>query len=119
MAGYVYRLQNYLEDIEYYDTKIAQVEEGIEQLMNQLDTYITTIPGVGLVNGACIVAEIADIDRFSSAKSLVAFAGLDPSVHESGEFQGLNSSVSRRGSPHLRHAIWQSAFVASHSDPQL
>jgi len=119
VAGYVYRLQNYLEDIEYYDTKIGQAEAEIEQLMEQLDTHITTIPGIGLVNGACIVAEIGDIDRFRSTKSLVAFAGLDPSVHESGEFQGTNSSVSKRGSPHLRHAIWQSAFVASHSDPQL
>ena len=46
-----------------------------------------TIPGIGFVNGGLILGEIGDIHRFSEPKKLLAFAGLDPSVHQSGNFQ--------------------------------
>ena len=55
--------------------------------------------------GAIIISEIGDITRFSSATKLLAFAGLDPSVRQSGNFNANNTTISKRGSKHLRFAI--------------
>ena len=79
----------------------------------------TSVPGVGPVYGAVILSEIGDIHRFPSGKQLVSYAGIDATVHESGEFQASQMHMSKRGSPYLRRAIWGAAFVASHSDPEL
>lgn len=52
----------------------------------KLNCYLHTIPGVGVVGAATILAEIGDINRFQNASALVAFAGIDPTVKQSGEF---------------------------------
>ena len=87
--------------------------------MESLDSPITTIPGIGPVYGASILAEIGDIHRFPTGKQLVSYAGLDASVHDSGELKGTETHISKRGSAFLRRAIWGAAFIASHSDPEL
>ena len=80
---------------------------------------ITTIPGIGNILGAIIISEIGDISRFDSASKLVAFAGLDVSVKQSGEFVGTKNKISKRGSPYLRRAIWTAASRAAFCDPVL
>ena len=87
--------------------------------MEKLSSPITSIPGIGPVYGAVILAEIGNINRFPSGKQLVSYSGIDASVHESGEFAGTRSHISKRGSPYLRRAIWGAAFIASWSDPEL
>jgi transposase len=87
--------------------------------MEKLDSPITSIPGIGPVYGAVILAEIGSINRFPGGKQLVSYAGIDASVHESGEFTGTQSHISKRGSPYLRRAIFGAAFIASWSDPEL
>lgn len=87
--------------------------------MEKIQSLITTLPGVGPVYGAIILAEIGDISRFPSAKQIVSYTGLDATVNESGEFIGQRSSISKRGSPYLRRALWGAAFVASWSDHEL
>jgi len=69
--------------------------------MKTLQSPATSLPGVGPVYGAIILAEIGDISRFPSAKQIVSYAGLDATVNESGEFKGQRSSISKRGSPYL------------------
>lgn len=59
-----------------------------------------------------ILGEIGDINRFKSASSLLAFAGLDPSVFESVEFKSNKSRISKRGSAYLRSAIFTATRVA-------
>ena len=68
---------------------------------------------------ASLVAEIGDIHRFPRLESLVAYAGIDPSVFSSGEFTGTETHMSKRGSPHLRRALWLAAVSASQSNPDL
>jgi transposase len=58
-----------------------------------------------------MLAEIGDVHRFAHAKALVAYVGLDPSVFESGAFQGTRRHISKRGSPYLRRAL----YLATHS----
>ena len=75
------------------------------------------MPGMGPVLAAVVLSEIGDISRFSAPEKLVAFAGIDPSVRQSGNFSGNQNRMSKRGSPYLRHAIWLAAFVAAFNDP--
>ena len=79
-------------------------------MLSQTNQAITTIPGIGDTLGAIILSEIGDIHRFDAPGKLVAFAGLDVKVNQSGEFTGTKNKISKRGSPYLRRAIWRAAF---------
>jgi hypothetical protein len=65
------------------------------------------------------LAEIGDVQRFSSIEKLVAYAGIDASVYQSGEFEAKRMHMSKRGSPYLRYALWQAAHGAIQHDPEL
>ena len=87
--------------------------------MGQIPQHITSIPGVGPVTGVAILSEIGDVNRFSSVEKLVAYAGIDPSVYQTGQFTASQAHMSKRGSPYLRHALWQAASMTIKHEPQL
>ena len=116
-AGFL--IKQYMEHIRYTESQIAQLEEKIAELFSHFDTQLTTIPGIGPTLGATIFSEIGDISRFPSPAKLAAFAGIDPSVKQSGEFQSSHAHMSKRGSPYLRRAIWQAAVIAAMHDPAI
>ena len=93
------------------------IDEKIAELFFLFDSCITTIPGIGPILGATILSEIGDISRFESSAKLAAFAGIDPSVKQSGEFTATHNHMSKRGSPYLRRALWQASTVAITHDP--
>jgi transposase len=64
-----------------------------------------SIKGVGPKTAVPFLAEMGEVKNFASHKKLIAFAGLDPSVHQSGKFMGA-SKLSKRGNRHLRRAIY-------------
>jgi len=98
-----------LEQIVLLKRQIQEVEAAITELMEREPQYLTTIKGIGPVLAATLLAEIGDIQRFSSLESLVAYAGIDPTVFASGEFSGRRQHMSKRGSPYLRRALWLTA----------
>lgn len=108
-----------LQQLALLDAQRQQLENEITTLMAQLPQYITSIPGIGPVTGAVILAEIGDVQRFAAPEKLVAYAGIDPTVYQSGQFTASQTRMSKRGSPYLRHALWQAAFMATQHDPQL
>jgi transposase len=108
-----------LAQLDLLEQQRNLLDSQIEALMDQIPQYITSLPGVGPVTGAVILAEIGDVQRFPAPEKLVAYAGIDPSVYQSGQFTASQSRMSKRGSPYLRHALWQAAFIASRRDPQL
>lgn len=118
-SAFAMQLRQLLEMIGLLERQLDELEFEIEQYMVKMDTCITTCPGVGNVLGAVILGEIGDISRFPEAKKLVAFVGVDPSVRQSGQFIGTQNKISKRGSPHLRRAIWLAAVVAAFHDPVL
>lgn len=101
-----------IELIRAIDSKISIVEQEITKIMDDLKSPITTIKGIGIITGASVLGEVADISRFKSPKQLIAFSGLDPSVYQTGEFQGSRMKISKRGSTFLRYSIWQAAVSA-------
>jgi transposase len=108
-----------LAQIELLEDQQAEVEKAEEELMRQIPQYITTIPGVGLITGAAILSEIGDISRFETEDKLVAYAGIDATVYQSGQFQAAETHMSKRGSPYLRLALWQAASMAIQHNEEL
>jgi transposase len=111
------QLRMLLDQMEFIEAQIQQIDGQVRELMKNRCTCITSIPGIGEVLAASIVAEIGDISRFSSPKKLTAYAGLDSTVHQSGQFTGTRSRISKRGSTYLRRAIWSAAALAKKYNP--
>lgn len=108
-----------LDQIDLLDEQRTQLEQTIESLMQQVPQHLTSIPGIGPVTAAAILSEIGDIQRFEAPEKLVAYAGLDATVYQTGQFTATEAHISKHGSPYLRLAIWQSAMVAAQVDPEL
>ena len=106
-----------LEQIHTLQEKCSALEVQIGSLLQQFDTTLTTIPGIGAILAATILSEIGDISRFSSADKLAAYIGVDPTVNQSGEFVGTHVHMSKRGSPYLRRAVWMASVGAVQRDP--
>lgn len=98
-----------IAQIELLDSQLVRVEAQMTDIMKFHDTVLMTIPGIGYINGGMILGEIGDIHRFSTPGKLLAFAGLDPSVYQSGNFQAKRTRMSKRGSRILRYALMNAA----------
>lgn len=98
-----------IAQIKLLDRQIDVVESEIRDIVISLDSVIMTIPGIGPINGGMILGEIGDINRFSKPRKLLAFAGLDPSVYQSGNFIAKKTKMSKRGSSTLRYALMNAA----------
>lgn len=100
-----------IKQIDVLDGQISSIDKEIKNIMDSIDSKILTIPGIGYTLGAMILAEIGDISRFSNPTKLLAYAGLDPSVKQSGNFNANCTRISKRGSKHLRYAIHTAASL--------
>lgn len=96
--------------IELFTEQLDEVENTINDIMDSMDSVIKTIPGIGNLNGGMIIGEIGDIHRFESPCKLLAYAGLDPSVYQSGKFSASHTQMSKRGSKLLRYALINAAW---------
>jgi transposase len=108
-----------LAQIDLLEEQRDQVDLALAQLMEQVPQHLTSIPGVGPTTGAALLAEIGDIHRFDAPEKLVAYAGIDATVYQTGQFEARQTHMSKRGSPYLRHALWQSAAMAIQHDAEL
>jgi transposase len=114
-----FAIKQFIEQIKLLESQVNDLDNFIAELLPKFNTNLTTIPGVGTTLAATIVSEIGDINRFDSPEKLVAFAGIDPSVKQSGEFNGSQNHMSKRGSPYLRRALWLAAVAANLHNPAL
>ncbi|MGL4615788.1 MAG: IS110 family transposase [Shewanella sp.] len=105
-------LQTLAKEISFYDEQIDTFDKEISSELANFDTNITSIPGISTVSAAVILSEIGDINRFNSPKKLVAFAGLDPKVYESGNYKLESAHISKRGSSYLRNMLFICANAA-------
>lgn len=113
------QLQILLAQIRFLREQVTDVEERIAAYLEQVPQHLTSIPGIGSVLAAALLGEIGDIRRFKNGSALVAYAGIDPIVFQTGEFRARSTRMSKRGSHYLRRAIWQAAQVAARDDPAL
>lgn len=114
----VFELKMLLNQVQFLKTQLAELTTEIQTLLDPIEQQITTIPGVGTVIAAAIIGELGDLARFPNVASVIAYAGLDPKVSDSG-MTSKQRSVSKRGSKYLRTAIWQAAVVSLVHNPDL
>lgn len=102
-----------ISQIELLEKQIIELDETIKSIMLEMNSVILTIPGIGFLNGAMILGEVGDISRFTNPSKLLAYAGLDPTVSQSGQFNAKSTRMSKRGSKLLRYALINAAWNVS------
>ncbi len=118
--AFTFQIRSLLAQIQLVESQLSQLDAQVAELYASFDVQLHTVPGIGPVLAAAILAEVGDISRFGSDPArLVAYAGIDPSVKQSGGFTGSHNRMSKRGSPYLRRALWLAASVAYRFDPTL
>lgn len=137
LTGDLKRIQQSLEKKEENDIAIHSVIKEIKRLIGEMEKSSKRIladalsgtptrqeeildshPGFGEKLSAIVSAEVGDIRRFTSSKQLVAYAGLDPRIIQSGQ-KNVHGRMTKRGNPILRHALFLAAAVAERYDDEL
>ena len=108
-----FELQLSLKQLDFLLTQINELEKTIREIIIATKTPLLTVPGIGPTLAAIILAEIGDIHRFSSPDNLLAFAGMDPSTYQSGNFTANHTPMVKHGSTYLRWALMQAARLAA------
>jgi len=119
LDSFTLQLKMLLSQINFIEQQLADLEVQMSAILTKLQSPIMSIPGIGVITASTILGEIGDVARFSNASKLAAFAGIDASISQSGEYQSTQNKMSKRGSPYLRKALFQAAIVASQCDPTL
>lgn len=96
-----------------------QLEADIEALSSRLPGYLMSLPGIDALRAVSLFGETDPIASFKSPGQLVAFAGLDLSVFQTGQYDAPVRHVSKRGSPHLRRTLWMMAAIAVRREGEL
>lgn len=101
-------LENMLELYYNVNTKIKKYDDKIESIIKELDPPTLSVRGIGPISCAGIISEFGDITRFKSAAAMVAFAGIEPSIAESGT-ESHKGKMVKHGSGHLRYHLLNAA----------
>lgn len=110
------QIQMTIQQIRLFSSQIDEVEKQSKEILEKLDSVILTVPGISYNAATAILGIIGDFKRFSSPKKLIAFAGLDPKVYESGNFKANSTRMSKRGNSLLRyHLVYTAHNLALHN----
>jgi len=112
-----FELQQTIRLINNVSSELDILDSEIKALMLKINSPITTIPGISYNLGSIILSEIGGIENFANPSKLLAYAGLEPSTYQSGNYNATKTSMVKRGSPYLRWAILQAAKHVSRFDP--
>lgn len=99
--------------------EILAVEREMALVAPDAQALLRSIPGIGALSAASLVASVGDIRSFPSPEKLVAFVGLDCRVHESGTSVRGKGYITKRGNAGLRAVLFNAAFIAKRHNPAL
>ena len=97
-------IYTFVSIINNFNEKIDPIEKQISTIIKELNPRMLSIPGLGEISAASILSEYGDIKNFSSPNKMLAFAGLEPSIIQSGTIEN-NGKMVKHGSGHLRYSI--------------
>ena len=109
-------ISTYISLYKELSNKIDPINKQISIIIKELNPKMLSIPGLGEISAASILSEFGDIKLFSSPNKMLAFAGLEPSINQSGTLQS-NGKMVKHGSGHLRYAIMNSAMIILRYSP--
>lgn len=109
--GQLISLRMYIQMLFQYQEHLSKLLKEINTLSKSFEEYrliqsVPSVPGIGDKIAATILSEIGDINQFENPKKVVAYAGLDPSVFESGKFKASINRITKRGSSRLRQTLY-------------
>ena len=97
------------DNILMFKKQRENILNHLKQINDEEYNLLLSIPGVG-INTACgIIGEIGNINNFKKPNALLAFAGLNPLVYQSGKYEAKHTSISKKGSKYLRNALIQAS----------
>jgi transposase len=99
--------------------EIKALERQMVAVLPETQTLLRSIPGIGALSAAALVAYVGDINRFDSPEKLTAYIGLDCRVHESGTSIHGKGYLTKRGNKYLRSVLFNAAFIAQRRNPEL
>ena len=117
MPAKALELKHTIKLIRELDSEIDEINIAIKEIMDKIDSPITSIPGVGLNMAAMIIAEIGDFNNFDSPDKILAFSGLSPSTYQSGKLNNCYSHMEKRGSRYLRYALFNATKFVCNWNP--
>ena len=94
------------------------LEKAIEQQFAIIPNTLTSIPGIGKVYSAGIIAEIGDVNRFNSQASVAKYAGLVWTQHQSGDFEAQHTKLIKSGNRYLRYYLLEAANSVRRCDSE-
>ena len=110
-------LQQTIQLIQMMENQIKQIEAKINPIVDSLNSPIITISGISYRMAAIIIAETENFQNFDSAEQILAYAGLEPSVYQSGQLTSTHAKMVKRGSKYLRYALFNATKFVCHWDP--
>ena len=112
-----FQVKHLIGSIQMMEEQIVEVDAKIKELSDQLNSPITSIPGIGTFSGMSILSEYGDISKFDSPAKLISFAGVAPYVFESGQFEAARTTITKKGNPYLRKTLYQIALPVIRFNP--
>lgn len=109
-------ISTYVYIIKNFNDKIDPIDKQISTIIKELNPKMLSIPGLGEISAATILSEYGDISNFSSPDKMLAFAGLEPSVIQSGTIEN-NGKMVKHGSGHLRYSIMNTSMIILRYSP--
>ena len=100
------------------ESQIKEFDKAIAAQMELLPNVLISIPGIGPVYSAGIMAEIGDINRFENQAALAKYAGLAWTQHQSGNFEAQNTRLIRSGNRFLKYYLCEAAFSLVRCDKE-
>jgi transposase len=117
MPAKALELKHTIQLIRILSEEINEIEIQIKEIMEKINSPITSIPGIGFRMAAMILAEIGDFSNFDSPDKILAFAGISPSTYQSGKLENAYAHMEKRGSRYLRYALYNAAIYVCNWDP--
>ena len=109
------KIRQTIQALEALEKQIDEVESSISSLPSVMDSPLHKLKGINSIEIAYISSAIISITRFSSYSKLIAYAGLDPTIRQSGTWQASRTRMSKRGNKLLRYAlIWTANNMCKH-----
>ena len=109
-------IQNCIESLELQERQIDRIEKAIKAHPIVIDSPLHQLKGINDIEIGYIMSAIISIDRFASYEKLIAYAGLDPKIRQSGTWQAKVTRMSKRGNKLLRYALIWTAYNISRKE---
>jgi len=109
-------ISTYVSIYNNFTSKIDPIDKKISTIIKELNPRMLSIPGIGDISAATILSEYGDFSNFSNPNKMLAFAGLEPSVIQSGTLESKGKMV-KHGSGNLRYSIMNIALIILRYSP--